>query len=93
MSFNLPEHPQSLCFPISVLLEEEFSVDEFVSSCKKRVSVETLKNDLESYYKTLKNSMVELINQDYADFVKLSSNLVRVLQGRSYTTPDNYMHR
>lgn len=82
MSFNLPEHPQPLCFPISVLLEEEFSVDEFVSSCKKRVSIETLKNDLESYYKTLKNSMVELINQDYADFVKLSSNLVRVLQVR-----------
>ena len=79
MSFNLPEHPQSLCFPISVLLEEEFSVDEFVSSCKKRVSIETLKNDLESYYKILKNSMVELINHDYADFVKLSSNLVRVL--------------
>lgn len=79
MSFHLPEHPQSLCFPISVLLEDEFSVDEFVSSCKKRVTIETLKNDLESYFKTLKNSMVELINHDYADFVKLSSNLVRIL--------------
>jgi len=76
MSFNLPELPQSLCFPISVLLDEEFSVDEFVSSCKKRASIETLKNDLDSYYKTLKSSMVELINHDYADFVKLSSNLV-----------------
>lgn len=78
MSFSLPENPQALCFPISVLLEEEFSVDEFVSSCKKRVSIETLRNDLESYFKTLKNSMVELINHDYADFVKLSSNLVRI---------------
>lgn len=77
MSFSLPDHPQSLCFQTSLLLEEEFSVDEFISSCKKRVSIETLKNDLESYFKTLKNSMVELINHDYADFVKLSSNLVR----------------
>ena len=78
MAFNLPEQPQPLCFQTSVLLKDDFSVDEFVSSCKKTVSIETLRCDLESYFKTLKNSMVELINQDYADFVKLSSNLVRV---------------
>ena len=76
MSFTLPEHPHPLCFPIAVLLEDDFSVDEFVSSSKKRVSIETLRNDLDSYFKTLKSAMVELINHDYADFVKLSSNLV-----------------
>jgi len=76
MSFSLPEHPHQLCFPIAVLLENDFSVDEFVSSSKKRVSIETLRNDLDSYFKTLKSAMVELINHDYADFVKLSSNLV-----------------
>jgi len=32
---------------------------------------------LEIYFKLLKNAMIELINKDYADFVNLSTNLVR----------------
>ena len=52
-------------------------MDEFVSRCRKRVTIECLREDLDSYFRTLKSAMVELINKDYADFVNLSSNLVR----------------
>ena len=43
---------------------------------KKVVSLEILRDDLMQYFNILKNSLVELINQDYADFVNLSTNLV-----------------
>ena len=51
-------------------------MDRFVSDCRKRVSLEEMREDLEFYYKLLKTAMVELINKDYADFVNLSTNLV-----------------
>ena len=73
----LPTHSQELCFSTDVFLDENFNVDEFVSQCRKRVTIECLREDLESYFRTLKSAMVELINKDYADFVNLSSNLVR----------------
>jgi len=57
-------------------LQDDFSVDQFVADCRRRVQLETLRQDLEIYFKLLKNAMIELINKDYADFVNLSSNLV-----------------
>lgn len=67
-----------LCFSeyIKDFQDKDFQVDEFVSKCRKKVSIECLRQDLDSYYRTLKSAMVELINKDYADFVSLSSNLV-----------------
>lgn len=56
--------------------QDDFDVDRFVSDCRKRVQLEELREDLELYYRLLKTAMVELINQDYADFVNLSTNLV-----------------
>lgn len=56
--------------------DKDFQVDDFISKCRKQVSIECLRQDLDSYYRTLKSAMVELINKDYADFVSLSSNLV-----------------
>ncbi|KAM4770949.1 conserved oligomeric Golgi complex subunit 2 [Rhinophrynus dorsalis] len=53
-----------------------FDVDHFVSECRKCVQLEDLRDDLELYYRLLKTAMVELINEDYADFVNLSTNLV-----------------
>ena len=47
-----------------------------MADCRRRVQLETLREDLHIYFKSLKNAMVELINKDYADFVNLSSNLV-----------------
>ena len=75
---ELPSHPELLCFSeyIEDFLDKNFQVDEFIGKCRRKVSVECLRQDLDSYYRTLKSSMVELINKDYADFVSLSSNLV-----------------
>ena len=44
--------------------------------CRKKVSLEDLRDDLNVYLKILQAAMIELINQDYADFVNLSTNLV-----------------
>ena len=44
-------------------------------------SLDTLRDDLGVYLKVLRSSMIELINQDYADFVNLSTNLVGLDQG------------
>ena len=74
---SLPLPSEELCFKPNVFQSEEFSVDEFVSQCKRRVTTEHLHDDLQSYYVTLKAAMVELINKDYADFLDLSANLVR----------------
>ena len=76
----LPEPPEDLCFSTSTLIEKEFNVDEFVSAIRKRVTIECLREDLDSYFRTLKNAMVELINKDYADFVALSANLVSCVE-------------
>ena len=73
---SLPSPSEELCFNPNVFQSEEFSVDEFVSQYKRRVTTEHLHDDLQSYYATLKAAMVELINKDYADFLDLSANLV-----------------
>ncbi len=69
---------EALCFSeyIQDFQEKEFQVEEFISKCRKKVTVECLRRDLDIYYRTLKSAMVELINKDYADFVNLSANLV-----------------
>lgn len=72
----LPQPAEDLCFSSGALIEKDFNVDEFVSAIRKRVTIECLREDLDSYFRTLKNAMVELINKDYADFVALSANLV-----------------
>ena len=72
----LPAPSAELCFSTDVFLEDGFTVDSFVSQCRQHVTIEHLRDDLESYFKTLKAAMVELINKDYADFVDLSTNLV-----------------
>jgi len=43
--------------------------------------LDVLRDDLGIYLKVLRSSMIELINQDYADFVNLSTNLVGLDQG------------
>ena len=59
-----------------ISLQDDLNVDKFVLECRRRVSMETLRDDLTVYLKVLKTAMIELINKDYADFVNLSTNLV-----------------
>lgn len=51
-------------------------MDKFIVECRKKVPLETLKDDLDLYLKVIRSAMIELINKDYADFVNLSTNLV-----------------
>ena len=44
--------------------------------CRRKVPLENLRDDLNTYLKILRSAMIELINKDYADFVNLSTNLV-----------------
>ena len=43
-----------------------------------QVPLEALSAELEGHLQTLRNRLVEVINEDYADFVSLSSKLVNV---------------
>ncbi|XP_048586223.1 conserved oligomeric Golgi complex subunit 2 isoform X2 [Nematostella vectensis] len=72
----VPLEPANTCFTREDFMKSTFSVDGFVSDCKRNVSLEVLKTDLDEYLKALKHALIELINQDYADFVNLSSNLM-----------------
>lgn len=73
----VPSEPPGSCFVKSDFSGESYQVDTFVGKCKKNVSLEILKENLDDYLKALKHALIELINQDYADFVNLSTNLVR----------------
>ncbi|XP_033733941.1 conserved oligomeric Golgi complex subunit 2-like isoform X2 [Pecten maximus] len=75
-SLPLPSGPASLCFDKDMFMKDTFDVDTFVMECRRRVPLETLRDDLSTYLKILRSAMIELINKDYADFVNLSTNLV-----------------
>ena len=57
-------------------MQDGFHVETFIMECRRRVSMELLRDDLSVYLKILQSAMIELINKDYADFVNLSGNLV-----------------
>ena len=57
-------------------LQSNFNVEHFIMEYRRKVPVESLRNDLRMYLKILQSALVELINKDYADFVNLSTNLV-----------------
>ncbi|KAH9496136.1 Conserved oligomeric Golgi complex subunit 2 [Bulinus truncatus] len=74
--FTLPSGPATLCFDKEEFMKKDFEVDKFILECKKKVPLETLREDLDLYLKVIRSAMIELINKDYADFVNLSTNLV-----------------
>lgn len=84
MTSIVPSCPQGLCITKSDFLKSDFTVDNFfieVSVREGGTSLDTLRDDLGVYLKVLRSSMIELINQDYADFVNLSTNLVGLDEG------------
>lgn len=72
--------PNSSCFTKNDFMQDDFQVDKFVSNCKKIVPLNVFKKQLDDYMRLLKNALIELINQDYADFVNLSTDLVSILR-------------
>ncbi|XP_055851549.1 conserved oligomeric Golgi complex subunit 2 [Episyrphus balteatus] len=65
-----------LCFDKNEFMKTNFSVDEFLHRNRNAPSLELLRDNLGVYLKVLRSSMIDLINEDYADFVSLSANLV-----------------
>ena len=75
----VPACPPGLCITKADFLKPEFSIDSFFLEVGLReggAELDTLRDDLGIYLKVLRSSMIELINQDYADFVNLSTTLV-----------------
>ena len=73
---------QGLCISRADFLRQDFTVDKFfIEQSVRETPLDTLRDDLGLYLKVLRSSMIELINQDYADFVNLSTNLVGLDKG------------
>lgn len=51
-------------------------MDEFLHKYRHSGSLEEIRDDLGIYLKVLRSEMIELINEDYVDFVNLSANLI-----------------
>lgn len=56
--------------------QKTFSSDKFLHEYRNAAGLETMRDDLGLYLKVLRSAMIELINEDYADFVDLSANLI-----------------
>lgn len=65
-----------LCFEQTEFHSDDFSIDEFIQRKRQVVPLDVLREDLGCYLKSLRSSLIELINHDYGQFVNLSSNLV-----------------
>ncbi|GLC45905.1 hypothetical protein PLESTF_000710900 [Pleodorina starrii] len=59
-------------------LAPDFNADACVADLRRYVPLATLQNELSSYLATLKTKLVEVINEDYADYVGLSGRLANV---------------
>ncbi|PSC75738.1 conserved oligomeric Golgi complex subunit 2 [Micractinium conductrix] len=67
-----------LWFKPELFLAPEFNPAAYVADLKRYVPLETLSTELHSHLNALKNKLVEVINDDYTDFVSLSTKLVNV---------------
>uniref|UniRef100_A0A915IAS2 Conserved oligomeric Golgi complex subunit 2 n=1 Tax=Romanomermis culicivorax TaxID=13658 RepID=A0A915IAS2_ROMCU len=66
----------SLCFDRQDFAEKKFNAERFLVKCRlSGHPFEKIRDDLRVLLRIVQNSMIELINQRYADFVNLSSNL------------------
>ena len=73
----IPEIPREFSFAYERFSSSSFCVDEFVIQNSRKVSsLENLREQLTAYLKLLKRSMVELIHEDYTEFINLSANLI-----------------
>mmetsp|Transcript_36950 Transcript_36950/g.104270 ORF Transcript_36950/g.104270 Transcript_36950/m.104270 type:complete len:768 (-) Transcript_36950:202-2505(-) len=59
-------------------VDPDFNADSYVGDLRGYVPLETLKSELDKHLSFLKNRLVEVINEDYSDFVSLSTKLVNV---------------
>ena len=76
-SMIVPNCPSGLIFHREDFLHDGFTVDGFLAKYGES-NFEMLRDELGMYLQVLRVAMIELINDDYADFVNLSSNLVGI---------------
>lgn len=74
----VPSCPSGVVFQKDDFLGSAFDIDAFLASYAGTSGLESLRDDLGMYLQVLRVAMIELINDDYADFVNLSSNLVGI---------------
>lgn len=72
----LPTTPEESKFTKEEFASDAFNVDKFIEVQRRDVSLEKLRELLSLYLKRIRLALNDLINQDYADFVNLSTNLV-----------------
>jgi len=77
-SLIVPPCPAGVSFHKEDFLHEGFNVDGFLARYAGNIGLDILRDDLGMYLQVLRVAMIELINDDYADFVNLSSNLVGI---------------
>ena len=74
---GLPRPPDIICFSGNEFLGEEFTVETFISQCKSRgASLEQLRDDLDIYFRLLKNTLIDMINNDYSEYIQVSQSMV-----------------
>mmetsp|Transcript_30433 Transcript_30433/g.48645 ORF Transcript_30433/g.48645 Transcript_30433/m.48645 type:complete len:719 (+) Transcript_30433:3-2159(+) len=65
-------------FEDEAFLVDGFDADKFVADHRRNLTLETLHGELEKYVAHLDDSLVNIINNDYSSFLKLSSMLVDI---------------
>jgi hypothetical protein len=74
----VPPCPTGVVFNREDFLQDNFNIDGFLAKYAGTFGLEMLRDELGMYLQVLRVAMIELINDDYADFVNLSSNLVGI---------------
>ena len=74
---ELPRPPDIVCFSGNEFLGDSFTVETFISQCKSRgASLEQLRDDLDIYFRLLKNTLIDMINSDYSEYIQVSQSMV-----------------
>ncbi|KUF99239.1 hypothetical protein AM588_10011295 [Phytophthora nicotianae] len=63
------------CFDEEAFSGEIFEVGAFLEDCRTHSPMETIHQDLKQFQTALENQLVAIINEDYAEFLQLSSKL------------------
>ncbi|DBA02402.1 TPA: hypothetical protein N0F65_007221 [Lagenidium giganteum] len=63
------------CFDAEVFSAEDFNVGRFLEECRLHNPMETVHQDLKDFQTVLENQLVSIINEDYAEFLQLSTKL------------------
>lgn len=64
-----------LVFGVDIFNAPNFNVERFLDRARHSASLDDIHHDLRIFLQDIQSKMVTLINDDYTDFVKLSTSL------------------